>query len=153
MTGWSAGAGGVLTNAEAHSGAYSYAALDRYFVSQSFAAILVSDIFELSFWVKRIGGPFNSFRFTYSDGSSDSTLFVALGLSDDWMYFDVKPDLDASKSLVGIQVFGTSPGPAYLDDLRLVPVAAVPEMETFAMLLAGLALIGAVVTRRKVNQI
>lgn len=148
LTGWNSGSGGVITTAQAHGGTYSLAAFGTDYVSQSFAAVSVSDIDELSFWVKRTDGPLNLFSFRYSDGTSGSTLIDAFGESNDWMKFDVQPLLDVSKSLVGIQVYGTTSGPAYLDDLKLV-VTAVPEAETFAMMLVGLALIGSVVRRRK----
>jgi hypothetical protein len=42
----------------------------------------------------------------------------------------------------------------YFDNIRVsAPVAAVPEPETYAMLLAGLGLMGAIARRRKAKQI
>ena len=38
------------------------------------------------------------------------------------------------------------------DNVQLTAVAAVPEPETYAMLLAGLGMIGAAVKRRKAKQ-
>jgi len=134
----------VITNAEAHGGSYSVSAFGSDLIRQDFAAVLVEDITEVSFWVKRIGGVFDSVQFFYEDGTVGNTLISDFSTSD-WAFFDVTGFLDAGKYLVGFGVYGTSPGPAYLDDFT---IEAVPEPESIALLGLGLMIISFVRKRQ-----
>lgn len=122
----------TVTSAEAHTGTYSVAAISNDEPRQNFAPVASSAITEVSFWVKRVGGPFDFVEFFYSDSTQAG--FLISGSSSDWTFFNVTSHLDLSKSLSGIGVYGTSPGPAYLDDFTVdVNVAAVPEPATLAL--------------------
>ena len=70
--------------------------------------------------------------------------------ADDWQY--TVENITAGTHT--IEVDGTSfKGQSFtgLIGVDAVPVTPVPELETYAMLLAGLGLIGTVVSRRKIN--
>ncbi len=132
----------VVTDDEAHTGTFSVAAFGGDSIRQNFAAVPTEDIIELSLWVKRLGGPFDSYSFYYDDGSSTNGLINGIGEGDDWLAFNITEFLDPGKSLDGFSIFGTSSGPAYLDEfLVLVP-------EPSALLLVVLSL-GLGLTRRR----
>ena len=111
-----------VTSDEAHSGTYSVAAFGSDEVRQDFAAIAATTITEVSVWIKRAGGPFDQYTFYYSDGSSVNHLLSGQG--DDWQQFDLTSNLDLSKELTGFSIFGTSSGPAYMDDFVITPAPA-----------------------------
>jgi hypothetical protein len=95
------------------------------FISQTFAPVSVSDITAVSFWAIRSDGPYDTYVFSYSDGTSQ--LFTADGTGDTgWTFFDVTSNLTAGKSLIGFEIFGTTPGTAFLDDLSITTASAVP---------------------------
>ncbi|MES2952719.1 MAG: PEP-CTERM sorting domain-containing protein [Pseudomonadota bacterium] len=54
-------------------------------------------------------------------------------------------------TVTGVVFYGGSEGPA-IDNFTFTPTTAVPEPESYAMLLAGLGLMGAIVRRRKSNK-
>ncbi len=148
FTGWDDAGSAAVTSAQAHTGSYSFAGYTRSTVSQTFAATATSDITEFSFWGKRDGGLYNLVVLSYSDNSVDQFMVNTLGSGDHWTKVDLTSSLAIGKSLLGFQIFGTTPGPSYLDDFTLT-TAAVPEPSTYALLALGLAGIGAVARRRK----
>lgn len=146
LNGWSTWSGSpAVTSAQAHSGSFAVAAFGNDAIRQDFAAVASADIGEFSFWVKRSGGPFDSLRLFYGDGSFEDLLVS--GNSNDWTHFDVTSQLDAGKTLTGFFIFGTTSGPAYLDDFVLeTRAAAVPE--PMSLPLVGLALLSLAAVRR-----
>lgn len=148
FTGWTSGNGATVTNTESHSGSFSFSGLSNDFVSQSFTAIDTSSISELSLWGKRSGGLFDSVTLTYSDNTTENVLVNTLGGSNDWTFVNLTNDLDPGKSLTGFLIYGTSPGPAYLDDFTLVTASRVPESSTTIAML-GLAIVSLATLRRR----
>lgn len=147
---WTTGSTPSITSAQAHTGTYSVASFSSDLISQSFASIATSDISEVSFWAKRSGGVFDLVQFLYSDSSSDNVVVNSLGKGDDWTQFDVTSSLAAGKNLVGFQIYGTSPGPAYLDDFVInASTGGAPEPSVWAMLLAGFGAVGVGLRRRR----
>ena len=137
----------TVTSAQAHSGTYSVAEFSGDEVKQTFSAIATSDITEVSFWALRDGGPFDSYTFFYGDATQQDFLLSALGASG-WNQYNVTSNLAAGKNLIGFGIFGTSPGPTYLDDF-LISTGAVPEPSTWAMMLLGFGAMGIALRRRR----
>lgn len=133
---WFADSGGAtVTNTEAHSGLFSAAAFGGDSIRQNFAAIPASTVSEVSLWVKRAGGPFNQYSFYYDDNTSGT--FLIIGSGDDWTQFDLTGNLDTTKNLTGFSIFGTSSGPAYLDDFVIVPSSGTLALLGMGGLMAG----------------
>lgn len=145
LTGWITNA--HLDNTQAHTGNFSASGISYEYLSQDFTPTAVAQISDLSFWARRDGGLFDSVQFRYSDGSTQNHLVNTIGGSSAWTQINLTSQLQAGKSLSGFLIYGTSPGPAYFDDFQLI--SAVPEAETYAMLLAGLGALGLISRRRK----
>jgi len=58
-----------------------------------------------------------------------------------WTFVNLTADLESGKLLKGFQIYGETPGPAYLDDFD-IGVSGVPEPSTWAMMLLGFAGLG-----------
>ena len=127
-----------LTSLEAHTGMYSSAQQSDGRISQSFAPLDVASIAEFSFWGKRVGGLFNAVQFGYSDLTTSGTIVDTIGGSSDWSFVDLTSFLSPGKSLTSFLVYGTSPGPVYLDDFKLeTRSSSVPDRGATGILLAG----------------
>ncbi len=146
FTGWTAL--GTVTNAQAHSGSFSFAGFSSDNVSQTFAAVATSSISELSFWGKRDGGLFDAVVLTYSDATTENVLVNMIGQGNDWTFVNLTAELDAGKALVGFQIFGTTSGPAFLDDFNLEAARTVAEPSTYALAAIALCAIGFASRRR-----
>ena len=132
----------TVSNAEAHSGVFSAAAFGGDSIRQNFAPVATSTITEVSFWAKRPPFPFDQYSFYYSDAPT-FTNFV-LGNGGDWEFFNITSQLTGGAHLTGFSIFGTSAGPAFLDDftINLIP-------EPSAAVVALTALAGAVARPRR----
>ncbi|MDP7030462.1 MAG: PEP-CTERM sorting domain-containing protein [Phycisphaerales bacterium] len=126
-----------ITSDESHSGTYSAAAYAGDAIRQDFAAVSTDDIQEVSIWVMREGGAFNQYSFYYADGTTGTHLIDDIGGGDNWTYFELTQNLVVGKFLVGFQIYGTTEGPSYMDDVR---IDAVPAPAALALLgIAGMA--------------
>lgn len=113
-----------VTSTEAHTGTFSVAAFGGDSIRQNFTAFPASAITEVSIWVKRAGGAFNQYSFYYDDGSVGTFLINDIGGGDGWKLHNLTANLNGSKNLSGFSIFGTSSGPAYMDDITITPEPA-----------------------------
>jgi len=109
-------------------------------------------LYELSFWYsareKRAAGD-NGLSFSFGSLTGSVLENTAGSQSgNDWMNYKGQVALNGATELI-FSAIGTSN--SYGGSLDNVVVTAVPEPETYAMLLAGLGLIGTIVQRRKVG--
>jgi hypothetical protein len=140
---WSVAAGA------AHTGSFGATAINNFEIRQDFAPIAVSDIGELSFWVRHPldqTGALALITLFYSNGFED--FFPAITDSPAWTFFDITSFLTPGLQLSGISVFGFTAGNTAvartdLDDVTLA--LAVPEPAAWLLLLAG----GAAVARAR----
>lgn len=152
LTPWTPSGGPTVTSAQAHTGTYSVAAYGGDSITQTFAAVPTSAITEVSLWALRNGGPFDAYVFSYSDNSTASFTLSDLGASG-WNQFNLTSNLAVGKSLTGFSIYGTSPGPTYLDDFVIDATSAVPEPSTWAMMLFGLGAIGFALRKARKNKV
>lgn len=143
LSGWTTN-GQVATNTDSHTGSWSSWSNGNFFVQQSFAAVSNALINEVSVWSKQpnVGANyFFAFTLFYSDASSEQLIGNSAN-SGGWAKHDFTAQLDAGKSLVGINAYGYTSGQPNLDitmhDDFVVDV--VPEPATGVVLLAGAAL-------------
>jgi PEP-CTERM motif len=147
---WNTDSGGSLSTEFAKDGQWSFKALGHEFAEQYFAPVAVSSIEQLSYWAYHHWGILNWVDFYYAD-NSNGYWTAEITAANTWTKVDLTKLLKSDKSLVGFRVYGTSAEEgtyAYLDHFELI--TAVPEPETWAMLLAGLGLMGTIARRRKV---
>ncbi len=147
-TGWtfSAGSGTASLSTEAAYSGNSSALLSGAdsSLSQSFDAVAVSSITELSLYAYSLAGALDLVVFTYADGSSSQSGVMGLG-DEGWTLYDLTADLSAGQALVGLTIYGADAQFNYNDHITLsTSVSSVPEASSHGMMLAGLAAIGLV---------
>lgn len=110
-------------------------------------------LFELSFWYSArpgVGAGDNILGFSFGSLSGQVLQTTAGGSVNNWQHYTGLVNLNGPTDLI-FSALGTSN--SYGGSLDNVSVtAAVPEPETYALLLAGLGLVGTIVRRRKAKQ-
>lgn len=137
-----------VTNSDSHSGTFSAITDDNIEIFQNLTATPTNLITSVSYWIKQPdGGGVSYMELIFSDSTSASTTF---GIGADWTFIDATSLLKPGVDLVGFGLYGvtnhSAPLRTYLDD---VVISVVPEPETYAMLLAGLGLLGFMKLRRR----
>lgn len=122
-----------VTNADAHSGNFSAAALGGDSIRQNFAPVLTNNVTEVSAWIKRPPFQFSQYSFYYNDAPTTTALIQ--GNSSNWDFFNITASLTPNAHLTGFSIFGTSPGPAFMDDFT-INANNVPEPASAAALVA-----------------
>jgi hypothetical protein len=116
-----------------HGGQYCACDVGNYFVEQVFSPIPASIVQHVTFWARQPDQPAaQAYDFLYDDGSSSEFLQFP---RPDWGQFDITANLNRSKNLKGIRIWGYSgggPGPdsTYVDDAsitRMVDVTVSPS--------------------------
>lgn len=140
---------------DSHSGTYSAVDDGNKELQQDFAATAASSITQVSFWMRHPneGTAPMAYDFFYSDHTSQE--FSLFSSSTNWQFFDVTSQLDTSKSLTGFGLWGYYSGAGTgqvtrYDDVTInVGGGAVPEPESWALMIGGLGLAGAALRRRR----
>jgi len=137
---------------DAQSGTWSAEVDGNRLLLQTFAAVNVGLINQVSFWARHPdGGLGMAVVLMYDDATETEDLISTVGT--EWEFFDVTSFLAPGKNLVGFGVYGNSGGLARFDS-ALVDAresnggGGVPEPATFALMGAGLA---AVALRRRMR--
>jgi len=135
---WFADSGSpFVTNTEAHSGLFSNAGFSGDSIRQNFAPIPAATITEVSLWVKRLGGAFDQYSFYYDDNTTGTFLINDIGGGDDWKQHILTSNLDLGKNLTGFSIFGTTNGPAYMDDFIITPAPGAASLLALGGIIAG----------------
>jgi len=138
----------TVDNLDPHSGTYSATNVGNVEIRQNFAPTLVSDITEVSFWMKHpLDNGVPSFVTLFYSDNTD-TGFVIFTYTEDWTSFNVTGNLEAGKSLVGIGFFGHAGGGKAEDRTRIddAVIDAVPEPSSILVLVVAAS---ALITRRR----
>lgn len=138
---------GVSGNAQSGS---NYVELDTTGNSGMFQTITGTGWYELSFWYSaRMNVPAgsNGLGFTFGDLTGQVLTNVAGAPTGNvWQQYTGLVQLNGSTAL---KFFATGVSDSVGGSLDNVSVTAVPEPESYAMMLAGLALMGTIARRRK----
>jgi hypothetical protein len=109
--------------------------------------------YDLSFWYSaRPGVAAGSNGLSYSFGSLSGNVLTATAgaAANVWQHYVGRVHLNGATDLTFAAIERSDSLGGSLDN---VSVTAVPEPETYALMLAGLGLIGAVIRRRKANSV
>lgn len=173
---WLQAASGYTRSSDAHSGLFSAqlasAAFNAAVMLQNsieqggLPALTVGDTPTLSFWAKgNAGGTGNVlFALRYLDGvgnilaNSNNQFFQGAINTSSWSQITYNLGavpvgataafIEFSQGIGPIDA-GNPAGKVLIDDLYLAVAAPVPEPESYAMMLAGLVVVGAIVRRRR----
>lgn len=128
----------------------NYVELDTYNNSGMFQTITGNGWYELSFWYSArqgVAAGSNGLGFTFGNLSGQVLANVAGAPSGNvWQQYTGLVLLNGATSLM---FHGTGRSDSLGGSLDNVSVTAVPEPESYAMMLAGLALMGSIARRRK----
>jgi len=103
-----------------HTGAGCAHSAGNYWIRQDFAAIPVSSISSVTYWIRQPEAQISAVDFFYSDSTWTEDIIDVVSTS--WEQKNVTSYLTAGKSLTGIRIYGYSSSPpddTYLDDVSI----------------------------------
>ncbi len=125
-------------------------------IKQTIAGLTSGNQYVLSFWYQSRNGSFGSygsgnggqnFSYSWNDGTSTTTNTVNVGEFNTWTQI-TRTFTAGSSNVLSFNALGGADGAgAGIDNVSLV--AAVPEPETYGMMMLGLAMLGFASRRRK----
>lgn len=128
----------------------NYVELDTTSNQSMKQTVIGTGLYELSFWYSaREGRVAGDSWLGFSVGSLSGSVLqnvAGSGSGNSWLHYTGLVSLNGSTELVFSALGASNSYGASLDNVSLT---AVPEPETYAMMLAGLALMGAVARRRR----
>lgn len=128
-----------------HTGKYSAMDVGNIELRQDFTPTPGANITNYSFWAYA-GAGVGAVDFFYTDNSDEE--FVYFATANVWTLINETANVDKSKTLRGISVWGASPGyTTFYDDFDLT---ATPEPGSLVLLGSGLAGLAAL-ARRRIN--
>lgn len=157
VSGWTAGAAGVEVRNNVAGTALDgsrFVELDTYAnssISQTISTV-AGQWYSLSFaYSNRIDTAVSTNGLSWSFGSASGTAAVQAQISGDnhWQLFSTQVQAQGSSMTLSFAATGTSDGLG--TSLDKVSVSAVPEPQSYALMLAGLAAVGFVAMRRKIK--
>ncbi|MCW5937445.1 MAG: PEP-CTERM sorting domain-containing protein [Fimbriimonadaceae bacterium] len=127
----------TLTTSVVHTGDYAAMARGNKMLFQQVADVDAREVTSVSFALLNSDATFNAYRFFYSDQTWKE--FTVDPLDDNWHVYEVSQNLDRSKTLTGLGIFGVNGGNTYWTYLDDVEITVVPEPAT--LLATSLALL------------
>ena len=153
LTGWTGGVpGGIeLRNNVAGTAqdGVNFVELDTTRNSSMSQSITGTGLYELSFWYSarpNVAAGSNGLDFSFGSLSGNVLYGVAGGAVNNWQHYTALVTLSGPTTLTFSAAQTSDSLGGSLDNIS---VTAVPEPETYAMLLAGLGLMGTIARRRK----
>jgi hypothetical protein len=124
-----------VTNADSFTGSFSATDVGDKGLFQGFTVPNKFHITDVSFAIRNLDGSLNAYDLIYSDSTKGTFLYFPT--DGNWHVVDVTANVDTTKVLSGIRIFGVSGGDTQRTFVDDVQVDAVPEPATMAALGVG----------------
>jgi hypothetical protein len=120
----------TLTSSDKRSGTYSAENTSGHTIRQFIQPVDVSDVLEVSLWVRSVDEVMHPVQLLYSESGGDWDEFPLHHLDPYWGFWDLTGNLRSSGTLYGILVFGGGGHTVRIDDVRIMVDDAVTAEST-----------------------